>query len=185
MHCYSDSYVRHKLGEADWIPGVDRSDLCHQAIIHDKLEDFASVSKSELECRGFVDFDEVTIQLERFLNHELHESQSILSHPLKVVYVCGLDHFNKCPYVETLTREKNVACAVIYRLGAPDDRIKRLQDRNPNIYYITLDDERETLVDISSTEIRKRYRDNFQQTDADEITYPFVQKYLTKKYQKH
>ncbi|CAF1366557.1 unnamed protein product [Adineta ricciae] len=180
-----DSYVRHKLGEADWISGAERSDLCHYAIKHDKLEDFVSVSKGELECRGFVDFDQVIIQLERFLNHELHKSQSIISHPLKVVYVCGLDHFNKCPYVETLAEAKNVACAVIYRLGASDDRIKRLQERNSKIYYITLDDERETLVDISSTEIRKRYRDSFQQTDTDEITYPFVQKYLTKKYQKH
>ncbi|UJR21428.1 hypothetical protein I4U23_024514 [Adineta vaga] len=184
-----DSYVRNKLGSTDWIPGEERCQLCEQAIDLEGLKSFISVAKGELEYDRFADFDEVTIKLAEYLNKELYKTRHVLSYPLKVVYVCGLDHFNKCSHVEVLARQKNIACAVIYRLGDPDHRIKRLEEKSSNIYYITLDDERETLIDISSTEIRKRYQNAINQNsndddDDDQITYPFVGKYLKTKYSK-
>lgn len=179
----SDSYVRSKLGASDWIPGDDRSELCEKVIKAESLTSFISVAKGELQYKGFADFDEVTIQLAEFLNSELYGSDKKLKHPLKVVYVCGLDHFNKCSHVEYLARAKDVACAVIYRLGASDRRIKALEEQSSNIYYITLEDERETLVDISSTAIRQQYR-NPTNANVDELTYQCVAEYLQNKYRK-
>ena len=179
----SDSYVRSKLGVSDWIPADNRSKLCEEAIEHEKLASLVSVAKGEFQHRTFVDFDEVTMQLAEFLNSELCGPDKLLKHPLKVVYICGLDHFNKCSHVEQLSREKNIACVVIYRLGARDNHIKTLIDKSSNIYYIPLEDEREKLVDISSTAIRQQYR-NPTNTNVDETIYPAVAKYLQDKYKK-
>ncbi len=179
----SDSYVRHKLGDSDWIPAHKRSELCEKVIESENLGSLVSVAKGEFQQSRFCDFDEVTIELAEFLNSELYGDSKVLKHPLKIVYICGLDHFNKCHHVQQLTREKNIACAVIYRLGAPDNYIKSLPEKSSNIYYITLEDEREKLVDISSTAIRQQYRDSTN-TNVDESTYPAVIEYLQNKYQK-
>ncbi|CAF4529479.1 unnamed protein product [Rotaria sp. Silwood1] len=179
-----DSYVRNKLGQFDWISAEDRCKLCKEVILSDEdTKSWISVSKGESEFNEFVDFDDVSKNLAEFLNFELCESEKLLNHPLKVVYVCGLDHFNKCPYVEKLATEKNIACAVTYRLGASDHRIKALEEKSPNIYYITLDEEREKLVDISSTAIRQQCY-NSAKTDLIQLTYPCVIKFLEDKYSK-
>ncbi len=169
------------MGSSDWIPGEERCELCEEAIKSEGLEDFISVSKGEVEYNGFVDFDEVSENLAKFLNSKLCGPGKLLENPLKVVYVCGLDHFNKCPYVARLSNEPNMACAVIYRLGAFDDHIKTLEKKSPNIYYITLENDRETLIDISSTAIRKQYRTSIN-IDSDTLSYPCVMKYYQKKF---
>jgi nicotinic acid mononucleotide adenylyltransferase len=145
----------------------------------EKVEDWIAVSAGECNWTGFADFDEVTMSLAKFLNEECR----FIDHPLTVVYVCGLDHFNKCPYVARLAKCKNIACAVIYRPGAFDDGIKDFKEESSNIYYITLDDERETLIDISSTAIRNRYR-NGNNTDTFDGTYSCVRSFLQKHYSK-
>jgi nicotinic acid mononucleotide adenylyltransferase len=170
------------LGDTDWISGEDRCKLCKLAIAEEKLTDFISVAKGEVQSTsGFVDFPEVTITLAEFLNEKLYGTDKLLHHSLKVVYVCGLDHFNKCPSVAWLAKKENIACAVIYRRGAPDARIKKLEEESSNIYYITLEAERDTLVDISSTAIRERYR-NPNAEDSNDLTYSFVHDFLQKKY---
>ena len=185
----SDTYVRSKLGR-DWIPAKDRCDLCKQvieeetaiqekAIQNEKVEDWIAVSAGECNWTGFADFDEVTISLAKFLENESSTNQKFPRHPLTVVYVCGLDHFNKCPYVASLAKHENIACAVIYRPGAVDNGIKDSSD----IYYITLDDERDTLIDISSTAIRDRYR-NRNNTDTNDGIYKCVSSFLQKHYSK-
>ncbi len=172
------------MGEPDWISAEDRCKLCEEAIKSENSDDFFAVSRGECECKGgFVDFDEVSKNLAEFLNSTLCGPDKLLDHPLKVVYVCGLDHFNKCPYVEQLAHAKNMACAVIYRLGANDDHIKISEEKSSNIYYITLEDERKngTLVDINSTAIRKHYRTP-NNPDPDTISYPCVIDYYKEKF---
>jgi len=173
-------YVRGKLGNSDWISAEDRCKLCEEAIKDENLEDFISVSKGEIEYNTFLDFDEVSENLAKFLNSELCGSDKLLENPLKVVYVCGLDHFNKCPHVAQLAKRKNMACAVIYRLDASDNYIKTFDEKSSNIYYITLENERDKLIDISSTVIRQRYRTQLN-TDSDNLSYPCVMKYYNDK----
>ncbi|CAF4189992.1 unnamed protein product, partial [Adineta steineri] len=62
--------------------------------------------------------------------------------------------------------------------------IKRLEEKSSNIYYITLDDERKTLVDISSTKIRKQYQ-NPTDSEFENLTYSVVNDYLHEKYKKN
>ncbi len=180
----SDSYVRDKLGHSDWISAKKRCELCEEAIKYEKLEDFIAVSRGEIECKTFFDFDEVSENLAKFLNSELCGPDKLLENPLKAVYVCGLDHFNKCPYVARLAKRENMACAVIYRLGASDDYIKTFDVESSNIYYITLENEREKLIDISSTAIRKLHQTPTN-TDPDNLSYPCVKKYYEEKCSKN
>ncbi|CAF0938817.1 unnamed protein product [Adineta steineri] len=181
-----DGYVKNKLGSSHWIPAVDRSKLCQEVIKEENLESLISVAEGEFQYKRFVDFDDVVIELAQFLNDERDKPDGLglLKKPLKVVYVCGLDHFNNCRHVEQLAKNENIACAVIYRLNASEDYIKRLEEKSSNIYYITLDDERKTLVDISSTKIRKQYQ-NPTDSEFENLTYSVVNDYLHEKYMKN
>ncbi|CAM4868191.1 unnamed protein product [Rotaria socialis] len=176
-----DSYVRSKLGSVHFISAKDRIELCEKAIQSDNdAKNWISVAKGESQCNGFVDFDEVSESLAQFLNTTLHCQEKFLAHPLKVVYVCGLDHFNKCSYVAQLAELENMACAVIYRCGVDDYLIKK-SHVIPTLYYIPLENEREHLVDISSTAIREAFL-HHTNVDLAEFTYPCVVDFLQKKY---
>lgn len=165
------------MGAKDYISSEQRCRLCEDAIREEKLEHFITVSRGECEWpSGFVDFDEVTRQLAEFLNSPKTDDQLSSIQPITVVYVCGLDHFNKCSYVADLAREENIACAIIYRQGASDQYIRNLPQRSQNIFYISLDENRSTLVDISSTAIREHHR-NRNYAELDRLSYPSVSQY--------
>lgn len=161
----------------DYIESHERSKLCKEAIREERAQGFISVSTAEIDCsRGFVDFDEVTISLEKFLNRTQTTPDLTDARPIQVIYVCGLDHFNKCSHVAYLAKEKNIACAVIYRHGASDDHIQRMRHSSSNIYYIPLGDNQMNLNDISSTAIRKHYQ-NGDYTSLGQLTYSSVVRY--------
>lgn len=173
------------MGGIDHINGRDRCRLCAGAIQEElseansrgePLEDFISVSRAEIDFDCFVDFDDVSISLEKFLNSTLPERDNLPRRPLKVIYVCGLDHFNKCPHVTTLSKQENMACTIIYRPGVSDDYIKSRSKNSSNIYYIDLNAEREVLRDISSTAVRKQYRTQ-NDRDSDQLSYECVREY--------
>lgn len=167
---FSDSYVKSKLGEKHWISAVERIRLCESAINDDYLTEWVSVARGESECRhGFVDFDVVTKRFGEFLN----SFSSSEKNPLKVVYICGLDHFNRCSYVAQIAEQANLACVVIYRPGANEEKIRKLETTNSNVYYFDLKDSRETLEDISSTMIRNGNRNHLKH-----FTYDAVIEYL-------
>ena len=161
----------------DYIDSDKRYELCREAIKEEGVQGFISVSKAEIGCsRGFVDFDEVTISLEKFLNSSQTAPQLQEIQPIKVVYVCGLDHFNKCPHVGYLAKQKNIGCAVIYRHGASDQYIQQSRPSSAPIYYIPLDENQSHFDDISSTAIRK-YHQTRNYTQLEQLTYPSVIKY--------
>lgn len=170
------------MGEKDWIPATERIELCENVIrSNDDIKSWISVAKGESQYDRFVDFDEVSRTLARFLNHHLVKEMRLLTYPLKVVYVCGLDHFNKCPYAARLAHDENMACAIIYRPDAVDKRIQSSVETTQNLYYISLENKRETLVDISSTAIRK-YFSGSNNINLLDYTYQCVIDYLEKKY---
>lgn len=177
--CCSDSYVKGKLGKAT-IPGHHRCDLCELAIEeHEsttKSEHWLSVSRAESEYYdGFIDFPEVTTTLSQFLNSVLFGAGKLLKYPLYVIYVCGLDHFNKCPDVLHLARNKFIKCAVVYRKGCDERRIRTL-DESSNIIYVPLDNQRKELTDVSSTEIRARLKDS--KDNLNQLTYDSVIRHM-------
>lgn len=165
------------MGERDYISSKQRCRLCEDAIREENLQEFIAVSRGECEWpNGFVDFDEVTRKLVEFLNAPETNEQLAAIRPITVVYVCGLDHFNKCSYVADLANEENIACAIIYRQGAPDQYVRNLPRKSSRIFYIPLDENRSTLVDISSTAIREHHR-NRNYTELDRLSYSCVSQY--------
>ncbi|CAF1398196.1 unnamed protein product [Adineta steineri] len=170
-----DEYLRGKVGKAT-ISGRDRCDLCELAIEeHERQTEtshWLSVSRAEAEYYGgFIDFGPTTKALRQYLNSILLVSQRSLKNPVYVIYVCGLDHFNKCSDVRRLAREKYVKCAVIYRKECDEQNISKL-DESSNIIYVPLDDDRKNLIDISSTEIRRRWEKSPH--DINQFTYASV-----------
>ncbi|CAF1215965.1 unnamed protein product [Rotaria sordida] len=178
-----DSYVRSKLGDSAWIPAEDRCQLCEGAIEHDKLSSWITVSRGECEWpSGFVDFGPVTENLCDFLNDTLVHQDKFLKHPLRVVYVCGLDHFNKCSYLERMAKQKNMACAVVFRSGYNEQHIHQ-SIRSTDVIYVKLEKERDKIVDISSTQIRQYFQNpTSRTTDIDQFIYPNVYEYMIKNY---
>jgi nicotinic acid mononucleotide adenylyltransferase len=185
--CYSDSYVHKKLGDSAWIPAKDRCRLCEDAIEHEgsEVSSWISVSRGESEWDdGFVDFGPVTENLRDFLNTTLVDQGDILQHPLRVVYVCGLDHFNKCSNVESMAKQRNMACAIVYRAGYDEQQITRSVQKSGAI-YIPLSKERTKLADVSSTQIRQYFENSSaRNTNVERNIYPAVSEYMSRKYNK-
>lgn len=178
---FSDSYVRGKLGKAT-VTGPDRCDLCELAIKDHEFETqtshWLSVSRAESEYHnGFVDFGPTTQALCRYLNSTLLVSKKYLKYPIHVIYVCGLDHFNKCSDVRRLAREKFIKCGVVYRKDSDERQISRL-DEPSSIIYVPLENDRTNLIDISSTEIRRHWKNSPQ--ELTQLTYASVVNRLKK-----
>ncbi len=175
------------MGDQSWISAKDRCTLCEKAIEHEgsTLSSWITVSRGESEwLNGFVDFGPVTENLRDFLNDTLVYSQNVLKHPLSVIYVCGLDHFNKCSYVEKMAKQKNMACAVVFRAGYDEQQIQR-SVKTSGVLYIPLIDERDQLTNISSTQIRQFFQNpTTSATTIDQFLYPSVRDYMRRKYKK-
>ncbi|CAF4034564.1 unnamed protein product, partial [Rotaria magnacalcarata] len=155
-----DSYVHSKLGDPAWIPAKDRCRLCEEAIQHEGpgLSSWIAVSRGECEWEdGFIDFDAVTENFRDFLNSTLVGAGTLFKYPLRVVYVCGLDHYNKCSHVENIEKQKNMSSAIVYRTGCNEQQISR-SSKTSGIIYIPLIKERSKLVDVSSAEIRQYFQ---------------------------
>ncbi|CAF1394899.1 unnamed protein product [Adineta steineri] len=182
-----DSYVHSKLGDPAWISAKDRCRLCEGAIEYEgsEVSSCISVSRGESEWNGgFVDFGPVTENLRDFLNTTLVSEENILQHPLRVVYVCGLDHFNKCSYLEGMAKQRNMACAIVFRVGYDEQQVSR-SIKASGVIYISLSEERTKLVDVSSTQIRQYYQNpTSKKTNIEQNIYPVVREYMSKKYQK-
>ncbi len=182
---HSDSYVRRKLGDSAWIPAKDRCQLCENALQYEntELSSWISTSRGESEWpNGFVDFPEITEDIRNFLNTVLVKQTRLLQHPLRVVYVGGLDHFNKCPDVQRMAKKNNITCAVIFRVGYDEQQINQ-NSPTSNVIYIPLVKERSELANISSTKIRQYFQNPAAcATSIEKYIYPNVRDYMIKKY---
>ena len=176
--------MHSKLGDSTWIPAKDRCKLCQDAIEYEGPEVSSWVTVSTGECQwpdGFVDFGPVTENLCDFLNDTLVAQEKLLKYPLCVVYVCGLDHFNKCSYLEAMAKQDNMACAVVYRSGYDEKQIRR-SSRSTGVIYISLEVECDKILDISSTQIREYFENPTKNTSSlDPFIYPNVREYMSKK----
>ncbi|CAF2686977.1 unnamed protein product [Rotaria sp. Silwood2] len=179
-----NSYVHNKLGDTAWIPAKDRCQLCEEAIDIEgsAVSSWMSVSRGESEwANGFVDFGPVTENLRDFLTMKLVQQEKLLKYPLRVVYVCGLDHFNKCLYVQLMAQQNNILCAVVYRHGYGEEHINQ-SDKTSGIIYIPLSKERETMTEISSPEIREYFQNpTIKNSNVEQNIHANVREYMRKK----
>ncbi|CAF1374088.1 unnamed protein product [Adineta ricciae] len=182
-----DSYVHSKLDDSAWIPAKDRCRLCEEAIEYEgsKVSSWIAVSRGESEWYdGFVDFSPVTENLRDFLNTTLVGQNNLLRYPLRVIYVCGLDHYNKCTYVERMVQQNNMSCAIVYRRGCDEQQINRSL-KTTNVIYVSLSKERTKLTDVSSTQIREYFQNpTANNTNIERNIYPSVRDYMRRKHRK-
>jgi len=182
-----DKYVQDKLGKTNLIPSIDRCKLCEEAIKNEgeAYSSWITVSDGESQWSpNFVNFDVVTENLRDFLNNSLWKRDNFLKHPLTVVYVCGLDHYNKCQEIDILVKQNHVAVGVIHRLNQDERNVQRF-NQLPNAFYIPLINNRNKNQDLSSTQIRNHYQ-NFK-NDITAIPLgvcPAVHQYMLRYYKK-
>jgi nicotinic acid mononucleotide adenylyltransferase len=97
-----------------------------------------------------------------------------LSKPVRVIYVAGLDLFDRCNGMRSLRKPPLGGVAVIYRPGPYNQLAKSITLKNePNVFYVS--DDEEQINDISSTLIRRKLRDN---EACEHLTYSSVLGYL-------
>ena len=174
-----------QFNNPSWIPATDRCQLCEDVIKNEgsELSSWIGVSRGASEWTGgFVNFGAVAGYFRDFLNSTLVEQQNFLTYPLRVVYVCGLDHFNKRPYLARMAKYDNMASAVVYRLGYEEQLIRRAVETS-GVIYIPLVKERAKLPNVSSMQIR-RYFENptGNHGHIEQSIYPHIREYMTKKY---
>ena len=179
-----------KLLDPAWIPAGDRCKLCQGAIddatMNDpmgKLPSWVSVSTGESEwAGGFVDFAPVAESFRDFLNYTLVEQERILKHRLSIVYVCGLDHFNKCSDVRKMAELDNIIPAIVFRNGNDEQMITSVC-KSPKIIYVPLTRDRKKMIDVSSTQIRQYFqKPSASNRNIEKYIYPNVHEYMTRKY---
>ncbi|CAF0842876.1 unnamed protein product [Didymodactylos carnosus] len=164
-----DEYVYLKLRD-DWITGECRIAMCEKAIEEAGQQSWLSVDKAECMAKEFVDLSIVSSSLQKFINDKLK-----LSTPIRVIYVCGLDLFNRCGGLRSL-RYSKMGVAVVYRPGEQETIVKQAVIKDSNIFYVPIKDEiKWTLEDVSSTLIRKTLKNN---QSCEHLTYTSVIDYL-------
>ncbi|CAF1150871.1 unnamed protein product [Didymodactylos carnosus] len=164
-----DEYVRGKL-QNEFISSKHRIEMCEKAIEESGQESWLSVDRAECMASGFIDFERVSCSLYHFINDKLKLPKSV-----RVIYVSGLDLFNRCNGIDLL-RNLKMGVAVVYRPEQRETLIKQLAILDKNVFYVPIDDEtKKTLVDISSTLIRKNFNSN---EECEHLTYTSVLNYL-------
>jgi hypothetical protein len=178
--------VQGKVGDPAWIPADDRCEQCEAAIDYEgsHAKSWIGVSRGESEWpNGFVDFGPVTEDVCLFLNRTLVGQKKLLTHPLHVFYVCGLDHFNQCSYVETMPQMTNIHCAVVYRMQQNEQKIDRAVEKS-GVIYIPLSAERSKLADVGSAAKAQHLETpcHSSHTNVEPHMYPHVLQYMKAKH---
>ncbi|CAF1376230.1 unnamed protein product [Rotaria sordida] len=163
-----DEYVQEKLGNY-FIPSHHRINMCQKAIQEENQQDWLAVDK--VECMDTF-LNNVTYSLQEFINKNFNMEKAI-----RVIYVAGLDLFNRCHGMNFLGQSHIGGVVVVYRYGQNTSRIKSFIDKNSlKISFILLDNQDDyKSYDISSTLIRQKLKLN---ENCSRLTYNSVLEYL-------
>ncbi|CAF0963222.1 unnamed protein product [Rotaria sordida] len=172
-----DEYVHSKLGN-ELISGQHRIEMCRKAIEEAGQQHWLSVDMAECMAPRFIKLVSVTYSLQMFINQKLN-----LPKPIRVIYVAGLDLFNRCCGLTSLRAPQMGGVAVVYRLGQDDRFITSTHTQDDTkLFYVCTDNDDDAmdtsssdLDDISSTLIRKRYKNN---ENCDHLTFKSVLDHL-------
>ena len=180
-----DSYVRSKLGDDDCIGTADRLNMCELSIeARQKLEalsrpdtqleaaTFLSIDTWEsTSCPRCVDHHTVTLSLRDYLAQHFPEEN------IRVIYLCGSDHFFRCRCMVWLRQQMNISVAVVNRPSHQNSADDRLHSLNPeelkDVHVIETNKEE----DCSSTTIRKKVRTG---ESISELVFSEVEDYMRK-----
>ncbi|CAF3713473.1 unnamed protein product [Rotaria sp. Silwood1] len=173
-----DEYVHGKLRN-ELISGQHRIEMCRKAIEEAGQQHWLSVDMAEcmgqtffLLAPGFINLKRVTYSLQTFINGKLN-----LSKPVRVIYVAGLDLFNRCNGMNGMRKPPMDDVAVVYRPSQDDSFVRSTHVQvDSNVFYVCANDDdldasSSDMDDISSTLIRERYKNN---QDCEHLTYKSV-----------
>lgn len=144
-------YVASKLQD-EYIETETRLKLCEISIEqaekeHLDVSPFLSVDAWEsVECDGFVDFPEVSISLNEFIKQEFPQTN------IKLIYLCGSDHINKCRYVLSFPKKLQIGVGILQRPSHSQLSGSNTGKGEKDIYHI----ETTMQEECSSTLVRKR-----------------------------
>ncbi|KAF0983208.1 hypothetical protein FDP41_010273 [Naegleria fowleri] len=171
-------YVSSKLGE-DYIETEARLEICKLSIeaetrklkeIHgeDSVDDFLCVDRWESAvCREFIDFPDITYTLREYLEQQFPNEN------IQVIYICGSDHLEKCPYVLSFPTLLKCGAAILNRPSHSKSAASKQSSykKTEHIYWIdtTMEDE------CSSTLVRKKAKAG---ETISQWVYPEVESYM-------
>ena len=174
-----DSYVRSKLGDHDCIGTEDRLNMCQLSIDAQQGQDVGSQPFLSLDawesssCSHPIDHNKVTLSLREYL------AQHFPNESIRVVYLCGSDHFTRCRYMVWLRQQTNVSVAMVKRPSHlknnahNDGGFSQDSETFEDVYVIETSREE----DCSSTLIRQRAQAG--ETISD-LVFPQVEEYMRK-----
>ena len=155
-----DGYVKYK--HPPLIPFETRVHLIECAIKEHKCDFPILIHKWEGTRNKFYDFPEVTDYIQKEMNNKLNNK-------IKVLYICGMDHYLKCQY----ELQSNVI--VVDRKPYSSDVL--MKDDIRNLIFFCKD---ENSKPYSSSEIKELLKKNDKESKKKiyEITYPSVADYI-------
>ncbi|CAF1179141.1 unnamed protein product [Adineta steineri] len=164
-----DHYVGNKLGD-ELLHGQLRIEMCQNAIQEENQQHWLTVDKAECLASNFINLNKVASSLQMFLNEKIR-----LDKPIKVIYVAGLDLFNRCKGMNGLRQGTMGGVAVVYRYGQDKSLIQSfIKENTRKLYFIALDEDN-IQNDISSTLIRQKLKSN---ENCSHLTYNSVLQFL-------
>ena len=101
----------------------------------------------------------MTFSLQTFINEKVNWPK-----PIRIIYVAGLDLFDRCHGMRALRSPQMGGVAVIHRSGSNNSLIKSTKEQpDPKVFYVSSNDDdldvsSSQSEDISSTLIRKRLK---------------------------
>eukprot|EP00475_Leptophrys_vorax_P031954 TRINITY_DN4880_c0_g1_i3.p1 TRINITY_DN4880_c0_g1~~TRINITY_DN4880_c0_g1_i3.p1 ORF type:complete len:215 (-),score=47.36 TRINITY_DN4880_c0_g1_i3:10-654(-) len=136
-----DDYVKTKLGR-DAVPAKQRIEMIKLAL---KGAPWIEVDSWEAEQDSFVDFPEVTAHLQSKMDDFAEKCQV----DLRVFYVCGTDHAQKCGLLNGI---RSVPKARVCAISRPGFVLRK----GEKTYVVKLPaDFSNSMADLSSTKVRK------------------------------
>ena len=170
----ADCYVKHKTSLL--IPFKKRCEMISKAIEEYQKQTNLQIflHKWEGNQSKFIDFPEVISEIQKQLNKKCDKN-------IKLVYVCGMDHFCKCRYAF----EENVIA--IDRKPFIKHKYKDIHEK---LIYLVKDEKNEKSEIYSSTAIREIYTndqldDNTKLIRIKEITFNSVAEKVLDFYKSH
>ncbi|CAF0987155.1 unnamed protein product [Adineta ricciae] len=169
-----DQYVQGKLSREDFLSGYHRIRMCEEAIKEANQQHWLGVDKAECTAPKFISLSKVTLSLQMFINEVIQ-----LEKPIRVIYVAGLDLFNRCHGMVAMREAPWNGVAVVYRSGEKESLIQSSHSiSNERLFYVrddTPENQAEAVSQISSTQIRQMIKNG---QSCHNLTYQSVLDYL-------
>ena len=170
----ADCYVKHKTPLL--IPFKFRCEMISSAIEEYKSQDLPIfLHKWEGSQSKFIDFPEVISEIQDHLNKKCSNQN------IKIVYVCGMDHFCKC---------RNSFKENVIAIDRKPFAIDKYEDIPDKLIYLIKDEKNEKSETYSSTAIREIYtnenlNDIEKLTEIKKITFDKVAEKVLNFYKSH